>query len=541
MQVFKTDYLVIGSGLAGFNAAYWASRSGDVMIITKGRLEDCNSALAQGGIAAAVGSSDKPKWHAEDTLFAGAGICDTEAVTSLTEEAPSVINFLLDIGVQFDRDRLGQLALAREGAHRMARVLHHGDGTGAEIWRALYEHLKGRSNVKMMENTIAEQLYVTEEGCQGAFVRTGEGISLILASAVVLATGGVGQLFGRTTSSLVCTGDGLSLAWQAGAILRDLEFIQFHPTSLRGNSNPSFLISEAVRGEGAVLVNENGEPFMKNYHPMADLAPRDVVSRAILNQEKQGQKVLLDATRLGKHFAKRFPNINQIVAEMGLNPEQDSIPVTPAAHYTMGGVKTDSWGQTTVDGLFACGEVACTGVHGANRLASNSLLEALVFGQRVAQALMSKKYIRNKRTTIDIQLSSQSESCWYQQGMDFNKFNFSDPRVRSIQELMWTYVGILRSEQGLTQAYRSLKAIHASLKPGEVELRHFLNSARLVTQAALTRLESRGGHYRLDYPHLSPTWEGVHIEIGGNEHELIVRTNREKCLTRGRRVSGYNH
>ena len=309
MQVIETDFLVIGSGIAGLATALWAASYGEVVIISKDKAEHCNSTLAQGGIAAAIGQNDSPELHAQDTLKAGAGICQPEIVALLTQAAPEIIKTLVDLGTNFDLAPSGEMDLAKEGAHSLARVLHHGDDTGAEIWQTLYRQVEKMRGISLLPGSAALELLIEQGRCIGAIVHSGEDLVYFLARGVVLATGGCGQIYGRTTNSLRSTGDGLAMAWRAGAELRDLEFIQFHPTALDTSETPFFLISEAVRGAGAVLVTEKGERFMQSYHPMADLAPRDVVSRAIVLEEQKGRRVFLDATSLGPEFPRRFPNI----------------------------------------------------------------------------------------------------------------------------------------------------------------------------------------------------------------------------------------
>lgn len=512
MRRIETDVVVIGSGLAGLATALWASPGGKIVVLAKDQPDRCNSTLAQGGIAAAVGENDSPSFHAEDTMFAGAGLCEPQAVGLLTKEAPEIVADLIALGTRFDLRPSGEMDLAREGAHRLARVLHHGDSTGAEIWRALYQRIERNERIRMMPGQRVQELLVEGGRCYGVVAGGIDGPTEIRARAVVLATGGCGQLFGRTTSSLFSTGDGLILAWRAGAVLRDLEFIQFHPTALAWGDSPLFLISEAVRGEGALLVTEDGRRFMSKYHPMAELAPRDIVARAIAGEQEKGQRVFLDASPVGKDFAHRFPMIQSKLKEYGINPLQDLIPVTPAAHFMMGGIKTDDYGRTNIEGLFACGEAASTGVHGANRLASNSLLETLVFGKRVAAAVR-KNLTQRLGTMARDELTFEDAAAWNIRA-HAAPLDQADPRFKKIQAVMWEQVGIVRCEQGLRDALSTLELLEKEIEHNELELRDILELAQLITQAALERPESRGSHYRSDYPEASPAWQKKHLNRG---------------------------
>ncbi|HWJ02826.1 MAG TPA: L-aspartate oxidase, partial [Verrucomicrobiae bacterium] len=468
MQVIDTEYLVIGSGVAGLATALWAAPHGEVTVLCKQEPNTCNTSLAQGGIAAAVGTGDSPQLHSRDTLLAGAGVCSPEAVKILTSQGPDIIRALLDWGVEFDREENGSLGLAREGAHSLARVLHHGDDTGAEIWRALYRAAAQTPGINILSNTFVAELLQQNNRCHGVVVHMQDGSHVINAQAVILATGGCGQVYGKTTNSLTSTGDGLALAMRAGAAVADLEFIQFHPTALNTPAQPLFLISEAVRGEGAKLVNSNGDYFMGTYHAMADLAPRDVVSRAILGELSQNRQVYLDARSLAA-FTRRFPNIYRTCLKHNLDPCLNLIPVTPAAHFMIGGVKTDIFGRTSVEGLYAVGEVASTGVHGANRLASNSLLEGMVFGKRAAMSLAK------------LPKHSISQPAYPRQPESFIALNFTDVRLRELQAIMWEKVGILRSGQSLLEAETQFLRLEEKVSPGEFELRNMIQVARAIT------------------------------------------------------------
>src|SRR5215212_2903082 len=385
----RTRFLVVGSGVAGLHTAWRASEHGEVLVLTKRTLFDSSTAYAQGGIAAALGAGDSTELHRKDTLAAGAALCDREAVQVLVEEGPARVRELHAAGADFDLDPSGKFKLGKEAAHSRHRIVHaHGDQTGAEVARTLIARVQESKRVQVIETARVLELIVDRDRCCGVRASVAGSPVEIIADATVLATGGCGQVFRYTTNPVVATGDGFAIAHRAGVRLADMEFVQFHPTALDTPENPLQLISEAVRGEGAVLVNESGERFMKKRHRLAELAPRDVVARAIFREQKHGQ-VYLDARKLGQGFTKRFPGIFAICRARGLDPRKHLIPVTPAAHYMMGGIVTDLAGRSNVGRLYAVGEVARTGVHGANRLASNSLLEGLVFAERVARDLAS--------------------------------------------------------------------------------------------------------------------------------------------------------
>ncbi len=385
-----TDFLIIGSGIAGLRAAADLALAGDVLILTKADPTESNTGYAQGGIAAAVGAGDTPAQHAADTIAAGDGLCVEDAVTVLVEDGVRYVNELVDWGARFDRDPDGALSLGREGAHGRRRVLHAADATGRELGRTLWEKVAEHARVRVERNARVHELIVRDGRCIGARFFIGDRVEEVHAGAVLLATGGAGQVFRETTNPSIATGDGVMLAWFAGARVMDLEFVQFHPTALDVPGAPRFLLSEALRGEGAELLNKDGERFMTRYEPAGELASRDLVSRAIVREQgRTGGPVYLSMARHDPAWTRaRFPTIAEACQSVGLDLGVDRIPVGPAAHYVMGGVETDLWGRTTLPGLYAAGEVACTGVHGANRLASNSLLEGLVFGARAAQAML---------------------------------------------------------------------------------------------------------------------------------------------------------
>jgi L-aspartate oxidase len=487
------DYrvIVVGSGISGLFVALEARHLGPVLVLTKGSIEDCNTRWAQGGIAAAVGPLDSPERHLEDTIAAGAGLVDELAARVLCMEAPARIADLVEYGVSFD-SLGGVVALGREAAHSRSRVLHAGgDRTGAEIETALSAAAR-LPGISVLDHTVTTRILI--EGAAGGVealdLRTGA-FEQFRAPAVVLATGGAGQLYSHTTNPDIATGDGLALAFEAGAELADLEFYQFHPTAFRKDGAPPFLISEAVRGEGAVLRNRAGEAFMRRHHELADLAPRDVVARAIVAEMRRegGDHVVLDCTGLDRiDVAARFPGIYAFCRGQGIDIRFDPIPVAPAAHYFMGGVRTDTSGRTTVPGLYACGEVACTGVHGANRLASNSLMETVVFGKRVVESLAAGQTAAALPGADVLEVSDGEAPA---------------PTLAALQSLMWDGAGIVRTAEGLEGALAVASTWSDSEPPATregFERRNAALVARLMLAAALRRTESRGAHYRSDYP-----------------------------------------
>ena len=492
--------IVVGSGIAGLFTALSAYQRGlrNVEIVTKATLEESATRYAQGGIAAAVGDGDSWELHHADTIGAGAELCDPDAVRVLVADASERVADLVRFGLRFDTDN-GRLAYAREGAHGRARVLHAGgDATGKHIELTLARAVR-ELGIPVRERAFITDLIVDAGACRGVRLAAEEAID---ATAVVLATGGAGQLYTRTTNPVISTGDGVALALRAGALVADLEFFQFHPTAFTGPDGASFLISEAVRGHGAVLRNHRGEAFMARYDPRAELAPRDIVARSIVREmQRHGvPNVWLDATHLAPgEFARRFPTIHAYCVSRRCDPAHEPIPVSPAAHYMMGGVCTDSWGRTSLPGLFACGETASTGVHGANRLASNSLLEGVVFGARVAQAV----------------LSPSASSSWLDGSPDAESLTLqhrehATPPVREpMRALMWEHVGLLRHGAGLAHARASLEA-QVSGRPLDTLESHETANLALVgwvmAEAALRREESRGAHHRLDFPAPRPDW-----------------------------------
>lgn len=492
--------VVIGSGLAGLTAALRVAASSpetQVTLVTKGSLEQSNSAWAQGGIAAATDDTDNVRAHMADTLSAGVGLCWPEAVEVLCTGGPAAIARLIEWGVRFDQDELG-LSRGLEAAHGHPRILHAGgDATGHALVTALIQRVR-QSTITVRERTILVDLVTTDGRVTGVQLLDADGLSEQTVDAVILASGGAGQLFRHTTNPVVATGDGVAAAYRAGAVLADVEMVQFHPTALAVPG--SFLISEAVRGEGAVLVNQAGERFMRDLDVRAELAPRDVVARGIQQtmREQGGQPVLLDATQLGESFlAERFPSITEVCRSHGLNWAKEPIPVTPAAHYWMGGIATDTHGRSSLPGLFAVGEVACSGAHGANRLASNSLLETVVFAERAVAAL-------------DAEWPENPPSARWREAQPFCELIRTEPvgievvdRIE-LQTLMWDAVGLARTDESLQAALHQFEWWRAADQDHRVfadwEDANLLTLARVIAAAALERDESRGAHYRLDFP-----------------------------------------
>lgn len=500
------DYIIVGSGIAGLYDALLLQEVGSVLILTKGSIDECNTKHAQGGIAAAISSLDSPELHFKDTIAAGAGLCDPEAVRILTEEAADRIADLVKFGVPFDTID-GEIALTKEAAHSVSRILHAGgDATGERIEVTLSNAARRTKKITIFEHFLVTEIAVGHGKVDGV-------IALDLRSGtseefgcrfLILATGGMGRLFKITTNPDIATGDGVALAYRAGAEIVDMEFFQFHPTALRLPGVPLFLISEAVRGEGGVLRNARGERFMRKYSPQGDLAPRDVVARGIVAEMKETRtdRVYLDVTHLqAPILSARFPQIFRYCLDHGLDITTSLIPVVPAAHYMMGGVKTNYWGETNIEGLFASGEVACTGVHGANRLASNSLLEVLVFGKRIVER--TKKGEASPAASIRGEVYSLSER-------DTSATRHPNLSLTALQSLLWDKVGIIRSGNGLAEAANVLAAWERMLKPPtdrpSYELANMVLVGRLMAEAALIREESRGAHYRSDFPQSSDAW-----------------------------------
>jgi L-aspartate oxidase len=520
----KTDVLIIGSGIAGLFAAIKIAEFAEVVVVTKKEKTESNTNYAQGGIASVMSSEDSFETHVKDTLTAGAGLCNAKMVNIMVKEGPDRIRDLIELGAEFTLKN-GKLDLVREGGHSVPRIVHAKDLTGKEIERALIDKVNSFNNIRLIENSLAIDLItehnvlklkegpLSNRNCWGAYVMRGESkeVIKIAAKATVLATGGLGQVYWHTTNPAIATGDGFAMAYRAGARIGNMEFIQFHPTSLynpnkkNNNNSNAFLISEAVRGFGAILRTKDGNPFMERYDERKDLAPRDIVARAIDNElKKSGEDcVYLDITHLpAKNIIDKFPNIYSICKNYGIDITKEWIPVVPAAHYACGGIVVDEFGRTSLKGLYACGEVSMTGVHGANRLASNSLLEAIVFSFRASKNI--REFLRNYPSDIpEIP------------GWDDSGALTSDEKVlithsiKEVKQIMWDYVGIVRSNQRLLRAekrvhnlYTENEELYKKTKVFEeiLELRNLITCAHMIIKSAKMRKESRGLHYTIDFP-----------------------------------------
>ena len=518
----RGDVIIVGSGIAGLRAAVELAPANEILIITKADPNESNTEYAQGGIAAAIGKDDSPELHASDTITAGDGLCDERAVHVLCEEGPRYTRELIEWGARFNSGPNGEPHLATEGAHTVRRVLHAADATGREIGRVLWDRISGVARVRVLTNTLAVSAIIEDGQCVGVhFVDARGEPGRAFGRATLLATGGAGQVFSQTTNPEVATGDGVALAYRAGARIADMEFVQFHPTALDVEHAPRFLLSEALRGEGARLVNASAEPFMLAYHPAGDLAPRDVVSRSIaLESQKTGGRVFLSLRHLdADEVHRRFPMIAATCLKAGFDLARDLVPVGPAAHYMMGGVETDLNGRTSLRGLFAAGEVACTRVHGANRLASNSLLEGLVFGARAGRAMLAPHRDADLPPPVFRHTAMPSPSC---ATLEMGELD--------IRELMWKSAGLFREGSSLREAFSILHGQHAALddhlaaKPAldynGWRRASLVTVAWLIARAALRREESRGGHFRTDVPsHDDLKWK-VHVS------DVAVSRNR---------------
>lgn len=509
LPVIETDVIVIGSGIAGLYTAIMASATQNVLLITKKSLLESNTRYAQGGIAAVTAEDDSPAYHRQDTLLAGAGLCSSAAVDVLVNEGPVGVQELIRLGTMFDVEN-GELALTQEGAHSHRRILHaNGDATGYEIVRALSIQVEMLHNVEVWDDHFVIDL-ITEQGeCHGVLVQMPDGKRVFVRGrATVMCSGGAGQLYRYTTNPEVATADGVAMAYRAGAEIRDMEFIQFHPTALSYPGAPRFLISEAVRGEGAVLRNIRGERFMPKYHDLLELAPRDIVARAIVSEmEATGSTfVYLDITHeLPEMVKHRFPTIYETCMQYGLDLSSDWIPVSPAAHYMMGGIKTNLHGESSVKRLFACGEVSSTGVHGANRLASNSLSEAIVYGSRIVERIKSLPEPSGDPLHVSFHLGRK----------DAPSQAMVEKRLK-LQKVMVRYAGLRRNRDTLLRAAeelsRQLPLFQSMLsKREEYEFANMLTASLLVVQGALGREESRGAHYREDFPERNDSVWQKHI------------------------------
>jgi len=513
IKVFDT--IIIGSGLAGLTAAFHASKNGTVAIITKSQLDISNSYYAQGGIAAVTAPEDSFESHIQDTIIAGRELCDYDSVEIMVREGQKCVRELIGLGMEFDREE-GEFVLGLEGGHSHRRILHAGgDATGKGLTSFMLKKVKEQENIFAFEYTTVVDLLTEKQVCTGVqafdFV-SGKNI-VFRSKATIIATGGLSRIYDRTTNPHTATGDGIALAWDAGAKIADIEFIQFHPSALYIPGEDAFLISEAVRGEGAWLLNQNGERFMQHIHPLAELAPRDVVAHAIYNQLQLNHSdfVYLSLKHLNPEvIKKRFSTIYQTLLKYDIDLTSDLLPISPAAHYMVGGIQTDLNGETNIDGLFACGEVASTGVMGANRLASNSLLECLVFGKRAAERALAKKEVKMKpENVIPITLNQENETF------------FLETKNR-IAGLMSKKAGIVRSGEKLREALAELNEIKKQL-PEKIEeynllkIKHITDICTLICESALIRTESRGGHIREDFQTENPEL-CVHLIQQKNHH-----------------------
>jgi L-aspartate oxidase len=511
-SIKKVDFLVIGGGVAGLRAAIELGSEGSVLVITKDKIDESSTGYAQGGIAVALSDEDEVCIHSEDTIKAGDGLCSEEAVNIMVEEGPRFIHELISWGAEFDK-KGSNLSFTIEAAHTRKRILHsRGDSTGKEIERTLISKARSYSAISRFDFAFTLDLIVEDNRCIGARVLRGDKVINIYARAVVLATGGAGQVYSKTTNPIITTGDGIAIAYRAGALVTDMEFFQFHPTTLYSPGAPQFLLSEAMRGEGAVLRNIRGETFMSSYHEMAELAPRDAVTRAIVSEmvATKSRHVYLDLTHLDSDFVKnRFPQIYTTCLQYDIDITEDMVPVSPAAHYIMGGVTTTLDGETSIRGLFAAGEVACTGVHGANRLASNSLLEGLVFGARTGKK--AARYIHESGDSTGAlehlinHLPKEKPAA--------APAAFDAEKVRStLRQVMWNKAGIIRCSKSLTPARDWISRWTSIMDTPftsrrEAELRNMLTVAKLITESALARRGSVGAHYRSDFKHRGEQWK----------------------------------
>ncbi len=516
-----TSCVVVGSGIAGLSAAL---AHGDCIVISKSGLGEGSSRWAQGGIAAAIGDDDRPALHAADTDRVAGGIGNREVASIVTRAAPDRIRWLTSLGADFDTGGDARALLGQEAGHSRRRIVHaRGDATGAEVMRTLVRAVSERPDIRRLDDTFVLDLLRHDGRVVGVLACTGDGERVaVVAPSVVLATGGLGRLYEKTTNPPEVSADGLAMAARAGAVIRDPEFVQFHPTALDASADPLPLLTEALRGEGARLIDEAGHRFMVGVHPDAELAPRDVVAREIWRRRLDGA-VYLDARMIGPEFPNRFPTVWRIAQGVGLDPRQDPLPVSPAQHYHMGGIATDAAGRTSLAGLYACGEAASTGLHGANRLASNSLLEGLVLGRRVADAIAADivgtrhpAVVEVPQETLDLELRDPPDI---------------EHDVAELRHLMWTKVGVMRDGPGLEQATIRLGALACRLS-GHPIGRNLVVAAQVVTRAALDREESRGSHHRSDHPEPGPRPASTFVRSARLESGVLELQDRDSrvCL-----------
>ena len=525
-NIIYTDYLIVGTGVAGLSIALDIDSSKSVTLVTKTKLTECNTKYAQGGIAAVVSPKDSPQSHYEDTINTGYGLCNNDAVKLLAENGLDAIKTLIEQGVNFTTSETSEawnkLDLGREGGHQKHRIVHSFDKTGRAIEDALAENAKRRDNIALLERHTVVELITNhyldnpqvEDQCYGAYIfdRDSSEVKIFIAKYTILATGGTGQIYLHTTNPSVATGDGIATAWRAGADIANMEFIQFHPTSLYHPDADSFLISEALRGHGAILKNSDGVEFMNDQHPMKSLAPRDVVARAIDKEIKESGEpcVFLDIRHNpAEDTKKHFPLIYENCLKYGIDITKDLIPVVPASHYSCGGIKVNLNGETTIKNLFACGEVSCTGVHGANRLASNSLLEAVVFAKEIV------KFTQTNENPIELKDLKVKE--WDYSNTEFAKeWVLISHNVEEIQKTMWDLVGIVRTDKRLNRALKRVLLLvdeieqfykETTICTPIIELRNMATTAEIIVRSALQRKESRGLNYNLDYPEAKKEFE----------------------------------
>ena len=523
LQHIFTDTLIIGSGVAGLSSAIHAAKGGSVLVTTKTEINENCTEHAQGGIAAKLNLGDSYKSHIDDTLSTGQGICNDTVVSSVIREGPKRVKELISWGAKFDKEN-GKLAFTKEGGHSRPRILRaRGDSTGKEIEETLINMVKKNPQIRVFEHTFALDLLVSKNSCDGIIAwRSQEGKILIWAKQTILASGGCGQVYRETTNPEIATGDGIAMAYRAGVKLQDLEFVQFHPTTLYVAGTERVLISETVRGEGGVLRNKDGELFMSKYHPSAELAPRDIVSRSIV-QEIRGTDhthVYLDVRHISKEkLSNRFPKIKKLCASFGIDITRQLIPVHPSAHYMIGGVKVDQNGKTSMKNLYACGEVSCTGLHGANRLGSNSLLEGLVFGYRTGN-MVGKELEEKKEGLSPRSFKEPSKSHLY------SELDLEDLK-NSLKSLMWRSVGIERDGKYLKEAIKNIEHWSKYIISNEFssplgwEVQNMLTVSILISSSASKRCESRGVHYRLDHPDTDDKHWKKHIIVYNGKYDFV--------------------